>query len=278
MYTPYYINGKELKFDAPQVMGIINLTPDSFFDGGKYDNIGSILKDVEKKIKEGASIIDIGAASSKPSAIKLTPQEEIKRLSAPLQLIRKEFPDVFISVDTYLSEVAEIAIHEGADIINDISAGELDANMLPLIAKNQVIYVAMHMQGTPQTMQEKPTYQNVEKELFHFFNKKLVQCNELGIEKLILDVGFGFGKTLEHNYQLLKHLPEFKALKKPLLVGLSRKSMIYNLLKNTASEALNGTSILNILALQNGASILRVHDVKEAKEAIELFQYYKKIQ
>lgn len=276
MYESYLTNGKQLKFDNPQVMGIINLTPDSFYDGGKYHSHASILNDVEQKIKDGATIIDIGAASSKPNAVALSAEEEIFRLTEPLKLIREQFPHILISIDTYHAKVAEFSVGEGADIINDISAGEMDSNMLPFMAKCQLPYVIMHMQGTPQNMQQNPQYNNVANDVLVFFKQKIEQCKALGIKKLIIDVGFGFGKTTEHNFQLLKQLPHFNTLNYPLLVGVSRKSMIYKTLNITSAEALNGTTVLNTLALQQGASILRVHDVKEAKEAIELLACYHK--
>lgn len=273
MYAQYLTNGKQLNFEKPQVMGIINLTPDSFFDGGKYNSINAILKDVEQKITEGATIIDIGAASSKQNAIQLTAKEEIERLKGPLNKIREEFPNTIISVDTYWSEVAEYVINNGADVINDISAGEIDKYLLSTVAKYDVPYIMMHMQGTPQNMQNNPSYENVVTEVLDFFTKKIEVCKQLGIEKTIIDVGFGFGKTIEHNYQLLTNLSSFTSLKKPLLVGLSRKSMIYKLLNTTPQYALNGTTVLNTLALQQGVNILRVHDVKEAKEAIDLIDF-----
>ncbi len=276
MYEPYLTNGKQLNFDKPQVMGIINLTPDSFYDGGKYHSLTSILNDVEQKIKDGATIIDIGVASSKPNATVLSTEEEISRLTDPLKAIRETFPYILISIDTYHAKVAEFAVGMGADIINDISAGEMDTDMLPFMAKCQLPYVIMHMQGTPQTMQQNPQYNNVANDVLVFFKQKTEQCKALGIKKLIIDVGFGFGKTTEHNFQLLKQLSDFNALNFPLLVGVSRKSMIYKTLNITSAEALNGTTVLNTLALQQGASILRVHDVKEAAEAIELVTCYGK--
>ena len=274
MLTSYVTNGKQLQFTKPIVMSIVNLTPDSFYDGGKLLNTQSILKFVEQKIIDGATIIDIGAASSKPNAIVLSAQEEIMRLQEPLIAIRKEFSQVLLSLDTYQSQVAEFAIHHGIDIINDISGGELDAAMLPLIAKHNLPYIMMHMQGTPKTMQQQPTYSNVVTDVYSYFEKKINYCKQLGIQQLILDVGFGFGKTTAHNYQLLKQLSHYKSLGYPLLAGLSRKSMINNIIGTTATEALNGTAVLNTIALLNGATILRVHDVKEASQAIKLVSYY----
>jgi dihydropteroate synthase len=277
MHNTYSINqGKQLKFDKVHVMAIINLTPDSFYDGGKLCSISDILKHVEMKTSQGATIIDIGAASSKPNAEKISVFEEINRLKEPLREIRKRFPDSLISVDTFSSQVAEFAIEQGADIINDISGGEMDAHMIDIVAKYQIPYVLMHMQGTPQTMQANPYYNDVVEEILNFFSSKIEKCRALGFEKLILDVGFGFGKTLEHNYQLLKNLDKFNTLGFPVLVGISRKSMINKVIQTTPQQALNGTTVLNTIALQNGASILRVHDVKEAKQAIDLVEFYKK--
>lgn len=277
MNKTYLTNGKQLSFENAQVMAIINVTPDSFYDGGKFSSVSGIVKDAEKKISEGASIIDIGAASSRPNAIAISVRDEIIRLREPLIKLRKEFPHTLISIDTYLSEVAEFAIDLGADIINDISGGEIDKNMLPLVAKHQIAYVLMHMQGKPQDMQNNPVYENVVDDLSAFYKSKIEQCKGLGFEKLILDVGFGFGKTVEHNFQLLKHLQDFTGFDYPLLVGLSRKSMIHKVIHTNAITALNGTTVLNTIALQNGASILRVHDVKEAKQAIDLFEFYRSV-
>jgi dihydropteroate synthase len=277
MNKTYLTNGKQLSFKKAQVMAIINVTPDSFYDGGKFSSVSGIVKDAEKKISEGASIIDIGAASSRPNAIAISVRDEIIRLREPLIKLRKEFPHTLISIDTYLSEVAEFAIDLGADIINDISGGEIDKNMLPLVAKHQIAYVLMHMQGKPQDMQKNPVYENVVGDLSAFYRSKIEQCKNLGFEKLILDVGFGFGKTVTHNFQLLKHLQDFAGFDFPLLAGLSRKSMINKVIHTNPITALNGTTVLNTIALQNGASILRVHDVKEAKQAIDLFEFYRSV-
>ena len=277
MYKPYLTNGKQLSFEKAQVMAIINITPDSFYDGGRFSSVSDIIKNVERKISEGATIIDIGAVSSKPNGKEISVKDELVRLKQPLLLIRKEFPEIILSVDTYLASVAEFAIDMGADMINDISGGDLDEKMIDVIAKHQIAYIMMHMQGTPQNMQQNPTYDHVTKDIFSFFKKKLIQFQKRGIEKLIIDMGFGFGKTVEHNYQLLKELKEFKALHYPILVGLSRKSMINKVIHTTPETALTGTIVLNTIALQNGAKILRVHDVKEAKQAIDLFEFYKKV-
>ncbi len=277
MTKTYLTNGKQLSFEKAQVMAIINITPDSFYDGGKFSSVTDIIKDAEMKIHEGATIIDIGAASSRSKAPSVSVKDEIVRLREPLTKLRKEFPKMLISIDTYLSEVAEFAIDLGADIINDISGGELDNKMIDVVAKNQIAYVLMHMQGTPQNMQLNPTYENVVKELSDFYKSKIADCQSKGFEKLIIDVGFGFGKTVEHNYELLKHLHEFTEFGFPILAGLSRKSMINKVIHTSPVTALNGTTVLNTIALQNGANILRVHDVKEAKQAIDLFEFYKAV-
>jgi dihydropteroate synthase len=277
MYKPYLTNGKQLSFEKAQVMAIINITPDSFYDGGKFSSVSDIIKDAEVKIRDGASILDVGAASSRPKAVAVSVKDEVFRLKEPLLKLRKEFPKVIISVDTYLSEVAEFSIDLGADMINDISGGEMDKQMIDVVAKHQIAYVLMHMQGTPQNMQVNPSYENVVKELIDFYRVKIDYCISKGFGKLIIDVGFGFGKTVEHNYQLLKDLSRFTTLEYPILVGLSRKSMINSVIHTLPNTALNGTTVLNTIALQNGAKILRVHDVKEAKQAIDLFEFYKSV-
>ena len=277
MYKPYLTNGKQLSFEKAQVMAIVNITPDSFYDGGKFSSVSDIIKDVERKIKEGATIIDVGAVSSKPNGNEVSVKDELVRLKQPLILIRKEFPNIILSVDTYLASVAEFAIDMGADMINDISGGELDKEMIEVIAKHQIAYIMMHMQGTPQNMQHNPVYNHVTNDVFEFLKQKTDAFQKRGVEKLIIDVGFGFGKTVEHNYQLLKDFKKFDSLNYPILVGLSRKSMINKIIHTTPETALTGTIVLNTIALQNGAKILRVHDVKEAKQAIDLFEYYKSV-
>lgn len=277
MSKTYLTNGKQLSFEKAQVMAIINITPDSFYDGGKFSSVTDIIKDAEMKIHEGATIIDIGAASSRSNALAISVKDEIIRLREPLMKLRKEFPKIFISIDTYLADVAEFAIDLGADIINDISGSQMDKSMLDVVSKHQIAYVLMHMQGTPQNMQKNPSYDDVVKDISMFYTSKIEQCKNLGFDKLIIDVGFGFGKTVEHNYQLLKHLNEFTLFDYPLLAGLSRKSMINKVIHTSPVTALNGTTVLNTIALQNGAKILRVHDVKEAKQAVDLFEFYKSV-
>ncbi len=274
MYESYLTNGKQLSFDKAQVMAVINLTPDSFYDGGKFSSVEDVLRDAEMKIQEGATILDLGAASSRPGAAEVSAAEEIERLKEPLRALRAHFPHIFISVDTYRAEVADFAINSGADIINDISGGDLDAGMLPLIAKSQVVYILMHMQGTPQTMQHNPHYTDVVAEVAAFFREKTEVCERLGIHKLITDPGFGFGKSLEHNYLLLKHLKRITDLGYPVLSGISRKAMVNKVLHTSPVTALTGTTVLNTLALNNGAKIIRVHDVKEARQAVDLLEFY----
>ncbi len=276
-YKNYQINGKSLSFKKPLVMAIINLTPDSFYDGGKYSDVNDILRDTEEKIKQGADIIDIGAASSRPGAREINALEEWERMEGPLMALRKEFKNIFISVDTYRSDIAIKAAQTGSDIINDISGGNMDNAMFESVSKLNVAYILMHMQGTPQTMQKDPVYGDVVYEIKDQFEKKIKILQKLNFDKLILDVGFGFGKNTEHNYQLLKQLSQFTELGFPILAGLSRKSMINKVIGTNPVTALNGTTVLNTIALLNGASILRVHDVAEAKQAIDLVEFYKNV-
>lgn len=271
----YTCNGKTLTFIKPLIMAIVNITPDSFYDGGKYSNVNDVLRDVEEKIEHGADIIDIGAASSRPNAKAIGETEEWERLQQYLPEIRKKFPKTFISVDTFYASIAQKSADAGADIINDISGGNLDADMFDTIAKLNLPYVLMHMQGTPQTMQQNPSYTHVVNEIKDELFKKTEKLKALNFTKIILDPGFGFGKTIEHNYTLLKHLQEFSAF--PLLAGMSRKGMINKVIGTNPVTSLNGTTVLNTIALLNGASILRVHDVTEAKQAIELVRFYKSV-
>ena len=252
-------------------MGIINITPDSFYAASRKEQPGEVLRQAAHMLEEGADILDIGAQSTRPGSRLLTAEEELNRLHAAVTAIRKNFPLAILSVDTFYSPVAAAAVDAGADIINDISGGSLDPQMLQTVAALQVPYICMHMQGTPQTMQENPVYENVVQEVLDILSKKLIACRKAGIHDVILDPGFGFGKTIRHNFQLLKQLRVLGILDAPLLVGLSRKATIYKTLGTTAEQALNGTTVLNTMALQNGASILRVHDVKEAREAVQLF-------
>ncbi|MBN8697014.1 MAG: dihydropteroate synthase [Bacteroidetes bacterium] len=251
-------------------MGILNITSDSFYDGGKYLQPGAYLAQAEKMIQEGADILDIGAYSTRPGAAEVDEATEKERLTNAIAAIRKQFPEVLISADTFRASVAKKAIEAGANIINDISGGTMDEAMFNTVAELDVPYILMHIQGTPQTMQVDPQYKNVTKEVKNFFEERIEQLNKKGFKKIILDPGFGFGKTIEHNYQLLREMDQFQSLGLPVLAGLSRKSMIYKLLNIKAEESLNGTSVLNSFALQKGAKILRVHDVKEAKEVVQL--------
>jgi dihydropteroate synthase len=262
---------------SPFVMGILNVTPDSFFDGGQYTEEAHWLAHAQQMIQEGVDIIDVGAYSTRPGATEITEAEELKRLIEVIESLRKNFPSVLISADTFRANVAQKAVEAGANIINDISGGTMDETMFSIIARLQVPYVLMHIQGTPQTMQQAPQYDNVVENVYDFFQHKLQELKKLGVTKVILDPGFGFGKTVEHNYQLLKHLGKFKALNYPLLVGFSRKSMVNKLLNTKPKAALNGTTILNTIALENGARVVRVHDVKEAKEIVTITQYIKSI-
>ena len=264
--------GKLIDLSSPKVMGILNLTPDSFYDGGKHKNDITILKHVELMLNEGATFIDLGAYSSRPNADHVSETEELNRILPVLDLVLKSFPETLISIDTFRSHVAKETIEAGAALINDISAGKLDENMLQTIANLHVPYVMMHMKGTPQTMQQNTTYENLTKEILFYFSERIAAAKALGIIDMIIDPGFGFSKILEQNYELLHHLELFKMIEKPVLVGFSRKSMIYKKLETTANEALNGTTVLNTIALQKGASILRVHDVKEAMETIKLVE------
>lgn len=267
--------GRLLVIDKPVVMGIINITPDSFYAGSRRQGTDAVLKQAGQMLNDGATILDIGGQSTRPGSEKLSAEQELERIIEPIAAINSHFPDTFISVDTYYAEVAKEAVAAGASIINDISAGSIDNKMISTVATLQVPYVLMHMQGTPQTMQQQPFYENVTKEVLDFFVQKKNELQQAGIPDVIIDPGFGFGKTIAHNFELLRNLPVFKMLDAPLLLGISRKSTIYKTLDITAEQALNGTTVLNTIGLMNGAGILRVHDVKEAKEAITLFSNYR---
>jgi dihydropteroate synthase len=274
----YTVNckGKLLDLSEPKVIGILNITPDSFFDGGKFTQEKSITRQVKKMLDEGADIIDIGAVSTRPGAEDVSEKEELKRLGPVLKHLVKKFPGTIFSVDTFRSNVVRMAIENGAAIINDISGGNFDKKMFETVGELKVPYILMHIRGTPKTMQNDPVYKNVVKELIIYLQKKIVQLKKSGVNDIIIDPGFGFGKTLENNFEILQKLSLFKMLDCPILAGVSRKSMINKILKTSPESALNGTTVLNTIALMNGASILRVHDVKPAKEAIELFKFYAK--
>lgn len=268
--------GKILSLDAPVVMGIVNLTPDSFYKGYLDDSFDSIKALIHQMVNDGAAIIDVGGQSTRPGSSRISAKEEIERVMPVVTYIKDHYPSIFISIDTYQSEVANEIIASGAHMVNDISAGNMDARMLATVGRLSVPYICMHMQGTPETMQIQPHYTDLLKEVVEFFIEKLAACEHAGITDLILDPGFGFGKTVEHNFWLLKNLSVLQIFEKPILAGLSRKSSIYKTLRLTAGEALNGTTVMHTLALHNGAKILRVHDVKEAMQAIVLTEKYKK--
>jgi dihydropteroate synthase len=263
--------GQLIDLTKPKVMGILNLTPNSFYDGGKYSNEAEIIIQVEKMLSEGATFIDIGAYSSKPNAEFVSVEEEISRIVTIVDILVQQFPAILISIDTFRSEVAEACIQKGAALINDISAGKLDDTMLGVIAKYQVPYIMMHMRGTPQTMQSLTNYVDVVKEVLLYFSERISAARSLGINDIIIDPGFGFAKTLEQNYEMLQKMELFQLLELPILVGISRKSMIYKKLKTNINESINGTTVLNTISLLKGTNILRVHDVKEAMECVTLF-------
>lgn len=270
------VNGKLMDLAEPQVMGILNVTPDSFYAGSRKQTEAEIAGRARQIVEEGASIIDVGAYSSRPNAEHISPEKEMERLRKGLEIIRRECPDTPLSVDTFRADVAKMCVEEyGAAIINDIAAGEMDADMFPTVARLGVPYIMMHMQGTPQNMQFHPHYDNLLKEVIFYFSEKVQKLRDLGAKDIILDPGFGFGKTLEHNYELMNHLEEFSLFELPILVGVSRKSMIYNLLGGCPDDALNGTTVLDTISLLKGADILRVHDVKPAVETVRIVQKMK---
>ena len=273
-----YINvkGQLMDLSQPKVMGILNVTPDSFYAESRLQTEKEIILRLQEMENEGASILDIGAYSSRPNAQHISIEEEMERLRNCLTLVNKECPNAIVSIDTFRADIAKMCVEEyGAAIINDISAGNMDKQMFATIAQLEVPYIIMHMQGTPQDMQSAPHYDNLLKEVFYFFSEKISKLRDLGVKDIILDPGFGFGKTLEHNYQLMNHLEEFSTFELPLLVGISRKSMIYKLLGTSPEEALNGTTALNTISLLKGANILRVHDVKAAVEAVNIVEKMK---
>jgi dihydropteroate synthase len=268
-----------MDLSEPQVMGILNVTPDSFYAGSRAETEQDIIRRLHQIVDEGASIVDIGGYSSRPDAEHISAEEEMNRLRNGLEIIRKHRPEVVVSVDTFRADVARMCVEEyGAAIINDISAGQMDGQMFTTIARLGVPYIIMHMKGTPQDMQVNPQYGHFLKEVFYYFSEKVQRLRDLGVKDIIIDPGFGFGKTLEHNYELMNHLEEFSLFELPLLVGVSRKSMIHKLLDITPQEALNGTTVLNSVALLKGADILRVHDVKEAVESVRIIGKMKSCQ
>ncbi len=269
------IRGELYSFDTPKIMGILNVTPDSFYDGGSYQTAEKIKQRVEQILTQGADFIDVGAYSTRPGANEVTAEQEWQRVVVALEIINKMCPECLLSLDTFRANVARRAVEDyGVAIINDISAGSFDPLLLPTVADLHVPYILMHMLGTPRDMQHNPTYNNVVNEVIFFLSHKVDELHRLGVEDIIIDPGFGFGKTIEHNYILMRHLRDFLIFDMPILVGISRKSMIYKLLDSSPHESLNGTTVLNTLALNNGANILRVHDVKQAVEVKKIYKYY----
>ena len=269
------VRGRLLDLSKPQVMGILNVTPDSFYAGSRMETEEAVRRRVRQIIAEGGSMIDVGAYSSRPGAADVSAEEEMERLRRGMRIVREEAPEIPVSVDTFRADVAKMAVEElGVDIINDISGGELDKEMFKTVAKLGVPYILMHMKGTPQTMQQAPHYDDLMKEVMLYFAEKVQQLRDLGQKDIVLDPGYGFAKTIDHNYELLKHQEMLEVFELPLLVGVSRKSMIYRFLGSSPEEALNGTTVLNTLALQKGANILRAHDVKEAVEVVRLVEKF----
>lgn len=266
--------GRLLAFDRPLIMGIINTTPDSFYQGSRHAETDEVLRTAEQMIKSGAAILDIGGQSTRPGSRWLGAEEELSRVLPSIEAISRRFPEIVISIDTFHALVAGRAVEAGASIVNDISAGSMDEALIKTVAELQVPYVLMHMQGTPGDMQQAPQYGNVVTEVFDFLAQKIVELREAGVHDILIDPGFGFGKTIDHNFQLLRKLEVFASMGMPLLAGLSRKSTIYKTLGTTAEEAVNGTTVLNTIALQKGAAVLRVHDVKEARECVLLLERY----
>jgi dihydropteroate synthase len=266
--------GKLLVVEKPVIMGIINVTPDSFYAGSRFAGADAVVQQAAKMLEEGADVLDIGGQSTRPNSVPVPLEEELNRVTGAIEAVHSTFPDAIISVDTYHAKVAAAAVAAGASMVNDVSAGSIDGEMLAAVGKLQVPYVCMHMRGTPATMQQNPVYENLTREVLDFFIARIGVCKQAGIQDIIIDPGFGFGKTIRHNFELLKNLSVFKMLEKPLLLGISRKSTVYKTLGVTAAEALNGSTVLHTLGLANGANILRVHDVKEAKEAVTLYVEY----
>lgn len=269
--------GRLLSCAQPVVMGILNITPDSFYEKSRLRNIDEILQQAGKMLEEGAVILDIGGQSTRPGSQPVSAQQEMERILPAIEAIHKQFPEAFISVDTYVATVAAAAVQSGACIVNDISGGHLDEEMLPTVAALNTPFICMHIKGTPATMQQLASYKNVSLEVFDFFIQQTEKCRQVGIHDIILDPGFGFAKTIQHNFELLKNLSCFSMLKRPVMVGISRKSTIYKTLNITVGQALNGSTVLHTIALLNGANILRVHDVKEAVEAIAMVQAYQQL-
>ena len=264
------LKGKLMNFSVPKIMGILNITPDSFYDGGRYNSKEKILRQIEKMIISGADIVDVGGYSSRPGAKDISIEDELNRVIPVIEIIKKKFPETIVSIDTFRSRVASEAIISGADIVNDISGGNLDSNMFETVSKHKVPYILMHMRGNPENMMSKTNYENVTKDVCKYFSQRIDKAHSYGINDIIIDPGFGFSKTTQQNYELLNNLEFFKEFQRPIIIGISRKSMIYKTLNTTPDKALNGSSVLHTISLMKGANILRTHDVKEAVECVKI--------
>ena len=269
------LRGKLMNFSVPKIMGILNITPDSFYDGGRYNSKEKIQRQIEKMIISGVDIIDVGGYSSRPGAKDISIEDELNRVIPVIEIIKKKFPETIVSIDTFRSRVASEAIISGADIVNDISGGNLDSNMFETVSKHKVPYILMHMRGNPENMMSKTNYENVTKDVCKYFSQRIDKAHSYGINDVIIDPGFGFSKTTQQNYELLNNLEFFKEFQRPVIIGISRKSMIYKTLNITTDKALNGSSILNTISLMKGANILRTHDVKEAVECVKIVSQLK---
>ena len=269
------LSGKLMNFSVPKIMGILNITPDSFYDGGRYNSKEKIQKQIEKMIISGADIVDVGGYSSRPGAKDISIEDELNRVIPAVELIKKKFPETIVSIDTFRSKVASEAIISGADIVNDISGGNLDSNMFETVSRHKVPYILMHMRGNPENMMSKTNYENVTKDVCKYFSQRINKAHSCGINDIIIDPGFGFSKTTQQNYELLNNLEFFKEFQRPIIIGISRKSMIYKTLNTTPDKALNGSSVLHTISLMKGANILRTHDVKEAVECVKIVSQLK---
>ncbi len=269
------LKGKLMNFSVPKIMGILNITPDSFYDGGRYNSKEKIQRQIEKMVISGADIIDVGGYSSRPGAKDISIEDELNRVIPVIKIIKKKFPETIISIDTFRSQIASEAIISGADIVNDISGGNLDSNMFQTVSKHKVPYILMHMRGNPENMMSKTNYENVTKDVCKYFSQRINKAHSCGINDIIIDPGFGFSKTTQQNYELLNNLEFFKEFQRPIIIGISRKSMIYKTLNTTPEKALNGSSVLHTISLMKGANILRTHDVKEAVECVKIVSQLK---
>ena len=264
------LRDKLMNFSVPKIMGILNITPDSFYDGGRYNSKEKIQRQIEKMIISGADVVDVGGYSSRPGAKDISIEDELNRVIPVIEIIKKKFPETIVSIDTFRSRVASEAIISGADIVNDISGGNLDSNMFQTVSKHKVPYILMHMKGNPENMMSKTNYENVTKDVCKYFSQRIKKAHSCGINDIIIDPGFGFSKTTQQNYELLNNLEFFKEFQRPIIIGISRKSMIYKTLNTTPEKALNGSSVLHTISLMKGANILRTHDVKEAVECVKI--------